>query len=228
MIKAIAWDIDGTLVDSEPLHLFALHQVCLAQAVDISDLDDARFIGVHIEDVWRALRRRFPSDLTFAAWSRQIESSYAQNRHRLVAMPGAVQTVDRLAALGLRQVAVSNSNRQIVDTNLDATGLADRMEFSISLDDVCEGKPDPFPYRLACYRLGLDPTNVLAVEDSSTGVTSARAAGLPVAFLGGSLDQNDSSIQALSTLSGILGLVSAQAKPTADEKQQRFAAARQY
>ena len=183
MIKAVAWDIDGTLVDSEPLHLFALQDVCGAHGVDISDLSDAHFIGVHIGDVWRELAPRLPSRVTFAEWSHQIETAYSNNRDRLVEIRGAAETVARLAALGVRQVAVSNSNRRVVDANLEAIGIADLMEFTISLDDVCEGKPDPFPYRLACYRLGLSPDAVLAVEDSATGVASAERAGMPVLFL---------------------------------------------
>lgn len=183
MIKAIAWDIDGTLVDSEPLHLFALKQVCLAHDVDISDLDDTHFVGVHIGNVWQELQPRFPAALTFAAWSAEINRAFSENAERLNEVEGAAAVVTRLAEGGLRQAAVSNSNRSVVDANLGAIGVTEFMEFSLSLDDVCEGKPDPFPYRLACYRLGLDPSEVLAVEDSATGAASARAAGLPVAFL---------------------------------------------
>ena len=204
MIKAVAWDIDGTLVDSEPLHLFALQQVCRAHSVDISDLADEHFIGVHIGDVWRALQPRFPAEVNFKAWSRQIEAEFSAHRQRLVEVPGAVETIRSFAALGVRQVAVSNSNRQVVDTNLDAIGVTGYMEVTISLDDVCEGKPDPFPYRLACYRLGLDPCDVLAVEDSSTGVASAVAAGLRVARLSGPPGAGTERTNAIERLSEVL------------------------
>lgn len=183
MIKAIAWDIDGTLVDSEPLHLFALNEVCRLHDVDISDLDDTHFVGVHIGNVWKELQPRFPATLSFEAWSAQLNQTFAENSGRLVEIEGAARVIQDVAAMNLRQVAVSNSNRAVVDANLNAIGVDGFMDFSLSLDDVCEGKPDPFPYRYACYRLGLDPGEVLAVEDSATGVASARAAGLPVAFL---------------------------------------------
>lgn len=183
MIKAIAWDIDGTLVDSEPLHLFALNEVCRRHDVDISDLDDTHFVGVHIGNVWKELQPRFPAALSFEAWSTQLNQAFAENSGRLVEIEGAARVIQDVAAMNLRQVAVSNSNRAVVDANLNAIGVVGFMDFSLSLDDVCEGKPDPFPYRYACYRLGLEPGEVLAVEDSATGVASARAAGLPVAFL---------------------------------------------
>ncbi|WP_323765716.1 HAD family phosphatase [Marinovum sp.] len=205
MIKAIAWDIDGTLVDSEPLHLFALKQVCLAHEVDISDLDDTHFVGVHIGNVWKELQPRFPAGLSFAAWSEKINRAFADNARRLVEIAGARAVVAGFAEKGLRQVAVSNSNRAVVDANLAAIGVAEFMEFSLSLDDVCEGKPDPFPYRLACYLLRLDPSEVLAVEDSATGAASARAAGLPVAFLHAKdRAEGQTPIASLAELTGVI------------------------
>jgi HAD superfamily hydrolase (TIGR01509 family) len=67
-----------------------------------------------------------------------------------------------------------------VDANLAALGILDHISFSISLDDVAEGKPSPIPYHLACARLGAEPATVLAIEDSRSGALSARRAGLIV------------------------------------------------
>ena len=58
MIKAVAWDIDGTLVDSEPLHLKSLILVCKKYNVDISDLPNEYFIGVNLHGVWEALQKQ--------------------------------------------------------------------------------------------------------------------------------------------------------------------------
>ena len=183
MIRAVAWDIDGTLVDSEPLHLFALQQVCADHGVDISDLADDHFIGVHLGNVWAELAPRFPAGLGMAAWSAALNEVYRGNVARLTEIEAAAATIRALAGQGLRQVAVSNSNRVVVDANLGALFVAEHFAFSLSLDDVLEGKPDPFPYRLACARLRLPPEQVIAVEDSATGAASALGAGLHVAFL---------------------------------------------
>ena len=83
-------------------------------------------------------------------------------------------------ALGVAQACVSNSGRAVVDANLDALGIRQTMAFSISLDDVSAGKPDPEPYREAARRFALPPAAVVAVEDSGAGARSARAAGLYV------------------------------------------------
>ncbi len=179
-LKAVAWDIDGTLVDSEPLHHEALVAACARWGVDLSGLPDMAFRGVHVRDVWTILSPRLPQNLAFADWLSAINRYYAAHPERLIEIPGALAAFDRLAALGAAQVCVSNSSREIVAANLSALGIADRIAFSISLDDVAEGKPDPEPYLQACRRLSIAPGNVAAIEDSVSGARSARAAGLRV------------------------------------------------
>nr|WP_306265581.1 HAD family phosphatase [Pararhizobium sp. IMCC3301] len=177
-IKAVFWDIDGTLVDSEPLHLQALLAVCKRFNVDISDLPDETFIGVDIIGVWQALKHRFAENLTVSAWNAFIDDYYAQHCEMLHIMPGALDTIHSLHGLGYRQAAVSNSGRRVVDTNLDFLGINGVFEFSISLDDVSEAKPSPAPYLQALSQMGIAPSEGLAVEDSSSGARSAQAAGL--------------------------------------------------
>lgn len=183
MILAVAWDIDGTLIDSEPLHLFVLQRICERYNVDISDLTEDHFVGVHIGEVWKELQSRFPEGLRFAQWVGELNALYTENADQLIEIEGAHEVVRALAQAGIKQVAVSNSNRAVVNANLAALGIEHHLKFSLSLDDVIEGKPDPFPYRLACCKLGIDPGQVLAVEDSQTGAASARAAGLKLAYL---------------------------------------------
>lgn len=178
MIRAVAWDIDGTLIDSEPLHLVALQAVCGRYDVDISDLSDERFRGVHMFDVWKELGPRFPATLSRDSWLAQITDAYVERTGELRFIADAGDVVAGLAAQGLRQVCVSNSGRRIVDANIAALGIASLIDFSISLDDVGAGKPDPEPYAAACARLGLSPVDVMAIEDSQTGATSAHRAGL--------------------------------------------------
>lgn len=182
-IRAIAWDVDGTLVDSEPLHHRALLAGTARFGVDLSDLPGEAFRGVHMGDVWKILRPRLPGSLSEAEWLEAINEHYVSHRNELVAIPQAAEMVRAFAAQGLAQVCVSNSARVIVDANLDALGIGRDIAFSISLDDVHAGKPDPFPYEEACRRLGLPPAEVLAVEDSYTGASSALAAGLRCAGL---------------------------------------------
>ncbi|WP_112312650.1 HAD family hydrolase [Pseudogemmobacter bohemicus] len=185
--KAVAWDIDGTLIDSEPLHHRALLATCAAWGLDLSALPESTFVGTHLRDVWTALRADLGSnpdaERSEAAFYRQINRHYAAGADSLAEIAGARRVVHALEALGVIQVCASNSDREVVDTNLAVLGIAGIMRGSVSLDDVREGKPAPEPYLRAAVLAGVAPSDVLVVEDSLTGTKAALAAGMRVALL---------------------------------------------
>ena len=179
-IRAVAWDVDGTLVDSEPLHHEALVAACRNWNVDISDIPQDIFLGVHMGNVWLSIAARMPASAKERDWMRANDDFYVEHRHSLRPMPGAIEAVTALAKAGIRQICVSNASRVLVDANIDALGLGAVMDFTLSIDDVRHGKPEPEPYAMGCARLGLLPKQMAAVEDSETGRRSAHAAGLVV------------------------------------------------
>jgi HAD superfamily hydrolase (TIGR01509 family) len=179
-IRAVAWDVDGTLVDSEPLHHDALIAACRNWNVDITDLPQDMFRGVHMGEVWQAIAPRLPAEAGIQDWKEANDDFYVAHRRLLKPMPQALETVSALANAGIRQICVSNAGRLILNANIDALGLGAIMDFTLSIEDVSHGKPDPEPYASGCARLGLSPKQVAAVEDSETGRRSAHAAGLLV------------------------------------------------
>jgi HAD superfamily hydrolase (TIGR01509 family) len=181
LFRAVAWDIDGTLIDSEPLHQRGLVAASAALGVDISDIEPEAFRGVHAIDIWEALKPRFPAGSSFKTWIAAIEGYYVAHAGELEPIPGAIEAIRKLAELGVAQACVSNSGRTIVDANIEALGIGKIIAFSLSLDDVSSGKPDPEPYREAARRFALQAAEVVGVEDSGAGARSARAAGLYVA-----------------------------------------------
>jgi HAD superfamily hydrolase (TIGR01509 family) len=180
LFRAVAWDIDGTLIDSEGLHQRSLIETGAEFGVDLSDLPDEAFRGVHMRDVWTALKPRFPVSVERKTWIAAIERFYIARAPSLSPIPGALEAVRALAAKGVAQACVSNSGRAIVDANLEALQIRPAISFSISLEDVSAGKPDPEPYREAARRFALPAAAVVAVEDSGAGARSARAGGLYV------------------------------------------------
>jgi HAD superfamily hydrolase (TIGR01509 family) len=178
LFRAVAWDIDGTLIDSEPLHHRALIATSAALGADLGGLDPEAFRGVHARDIWRTLKPRFFASATFENWIAGIEGFYVDHAGELKANPGAIEAMRELQTRGVAQACVSNSGRTIVDANIEALGVGKIIAFSLSLDDVSQGKPDPEPFREAARRLGVEPPATVAVEDSGAGARSARAAGL--------------------------------------------------
>lgn len=183
-LRAVAWDIDGTLVDSEPLFRRALVHISAAYGVDISTLPEDAFIGVNLPGIWQLIKALGPRPFGENAWLSDVIGYYLEHADGLCLMPKAFETVSALCAQGIAQAAVSNSPRIIVDANLKQSRLGGLMQFSISLEDVEHAKPDPAPYLMAAAKFQLRPEQVLAVEDSVSGVRSAAVAGMRVAGYG--------------------------------------------
>lgn len=186
-IRAVAWDVDGTLVDSEPLHLQALLAVCRAHGVEISDCGATPFVGVAIADVWRALAPRF-TQIGEREFRAAVTEHYLERARGVQVLPGALEALELLARQDIVMAAVSNSERAIVDANLRAIGVRQLFRATISLDDVQQPKPDPEPYIRALDALRVRAQEAWAVEDSASGARSARAAALRVLVVGGLQD----------------------------------------
>lgn len=176
-IRAVLWDIDGTLLDSEPHHHRATLAVCRSHGYELSAEDGARFLGCGFPEFYASLDARSPMPLPFRAWVDAITDSYLEGIAGVTPREGAFALVTAFAGLGLRQACVSNSGRRVVEANLRAIGLP-HLEFAVSRDDVANGKPDPEGYRLAAHRLGVPPEACAAIEDSPTGARAAKAAGM--------------------------------------------------
>ena len=180
--KAVFWDMDGTLVDSEPLHeaalVAALRSVGIAPPVDLHE----RVLGVAAGPVYEMLRSEFGLDLPFDDWIVRKYDHYLPMAATLKPRPGAIEVFNELHALGVQQAVVSNSDRVIVDANLSAVGLIYPGMRTISRNDVREGKPHPEPFLRAAWLAGVDPADAVAVDDSVTGATSGLAAGMRTIF----------------------------------------------
>jgi HAD superfamily hydrolase (TIGR01509 family) len=94
--------------------------------------------------------------------------------------PGAVELVDALLAAGMPIAVASNSQRAFLDLVLQRSGMASRFAVTVAGDEVPNPKPAPDIYLEACRRLGVDPAASVGLEDSPTGATAAKAAGLTV------------------------------------------------
>lgn len=210
-MKAVAWDIDGTLVDSEGLHHRALVETCRSYGADLAGLPDRMFQGVHMLDVWAHLRPCLPAALNKDEWLAEIDRFYVDRIGEIVATPNARETILALHTRGVVQVCVSNSSRRVVDANIEALGVGDALAFSISLDDVIAGKPDPEPYHLAANHLLVARQQIVAVEDSTAGAASARAAGLFVVRYAPSGARAGDADRWISELPELLAIIGARA-----------------
>lgn len=177
MIRAVLWDIDGTLLDSEPHHFTAVAAVCARHGHVIAQAEFERMLGRAMPVVYAMLDALQPMPMDLPAFARACTEEYIARLDAVRPRPGALERVDWLAARDVGQACVSNSGRDVVAANMRRMARGS-LAFAISRDDVEHGKPHPEPYLRAAERLGVAPSACLVVEDSPTGARAARAAGM--------------------------------------------------
>jgi HAD superfamily hydrolase (TIGR01509 family) len=182
MAGAVLWDMDGTLVDSEPLHEEALERALRAQGLAVPATFHAFLLGRDARTIHAWCRDELGLTLGFEDWIALKYRTYFALLHRLRPRGGAIALFQRLRAGGRPQAVVSNSDRMVVTANLDAAGLTAPGLVSVSRNDVREGKPHPEPYLRAAWLLGVEPAGCTVVEDSPTGARAGLAAGMRTLF----------------------------------------------
>jgi len=183
-ILGVIFDMDGVLVDSEPLHHRATQAALGDRGPSFTERDNRAFFGATDVEMLRVLRILFDLSVPTA------ELVEAKRRH-LVALlragvpplPGVPDVVHRLRASGLALGLASASPRVVIDAVLTALGLDTAFQAIVAGDHVERGKPAPDAFLLAARRLGLRPEDCLVVEDSRNGVLAAKAAGMAVAAI---------------------------------------------
>jgi HAD superfamily hydrolase (TIGR01509 family) len=181
-LEAVLWDMDGVLVDTEPLWTVAEAEL----ADQLGGAWDARIkalvVGTRLEVAVPTILRYFGADdglgqvAETSAWllQRMVELF----RGELALMPGVGRLLAALDAEGVPMALVSSSYRVLVDAVL----AHDPGPFALTLagDEVGRGKPDPEPYLTAAVRLRVEPAQCVVIEDSPSGVASGEAAGCAV------------------------------------------------
>ena len=174
---AIFFDMDGLLVDSEPLWLESESEITAAYGYQWLAQDQVACLGGPLSRVGEYMSARCNGVESPAFFTQKlIELQCSKLRGKTPLMPGAIELVRELTANGIATGLVSASPRKIVDAVLDNLG-GSPFPFSISADDVLRTKPHPDAYLLAAERSGAEISHSLIFEDSLTGVTAAQASG---------------------------------------------------
>ena len=180
MPAAVLWDMDGTLVETEPYWIEAEYEIAEENGGTWSKEHALQLVGNDLLESGRYIREHMGIDLEPSDIVEQLlDKVVARIRRAVPWRPGAVELLADLRAHGVRCGLVTMSYRRFVAPVLDALP-GDTFEIVVTGDTVSQGKPHPEPYAKAAALLGVDPREAVAVEDSNTGVRSAVAAGCTV------------------------------------------------
>jgi HAD superfamily hydrolase (TIGR01509 family) len=176
----VLFDMDGLLVDTEPLWFETEAEVMARLGAPWTKLDQEQLLGGSMDNtvgylLARATRPAPPADV--ARWMTEgMLRRVAEGR--VMVRPGARELLAEVAAAGVPHALVTGSQRPFTEAVLASTGF--RFPVTVTGDDVSRTKPDPEPYLLAAKLLDADPGQCVAVEDSPNGIASATGAGCRV------------------------------------------------
>jgi HAD superfamily hydrolase (TIGR01509 family) len=180
MNRAVLWDLDGTLVDSEEFHWQSWRDTMRPEGVELTY---AQFLASFGQRNDRIVPAWLGSDVDVARMNRIGEDKEDAFRrlgetHGLAPLPGAREWLTRLRGSGWKQSIASSAPRVNVDMMLRVAGLDGCFDAIVSADDVTIGKPDPQVFLKAAEKLGVPPTQCIVVEDAAAGIEGARRAGM--------------------------------------------------
>lgn len=179
-LAAVLWDMDGTLVDTEPYWMAAEGRLVESFGGSWTHEQALALIGCGLEDGARVLQSagvRMPEEQIVVWLTEQVMTGLASDQGDAdLFRPGARELLKGLKDAGIRTALVTMSRRKMADVVVDRIGF-DAFDIVLGGDDVTRPKPFPDPYLQACEALGVHPSAVVAIEDSVTGLRSAVASG---------------------------------------------------
>jgi HAD superfamily hydrolase (TIGR01549 family) len=179
-MKAVIFDCDGTLVDSEPLAKAAWGRVLPRYGLEPTRDDWEAMFGRPYDAIYPYLAERASLPPPDALWDEFVEVLFASIDIDLVTFDDAAEAVRELHRRGIPLGVASSSPRDRLDRTLQRCGLVDYFDVTVAGDEIDNGKPAPDMFLEAARRLGVDPLECVVVEDSPTGVAAAVAANMTV------------------------------------------------
>jgi sugar-phosphatase len=181
-MQAVIFDMDGVLVDSEPLWRQAERQTFSEIGIELTDSDCERTMGMRTDEVIQFWFDRYPWDgPTQAEVVAKLEDRVADlMAEQATPMPGVVRSIELARAEGLLIGLATSSTPILIDAVLQRLGLRDVFTVTHSAVEEELGKPHPAVFLTTARLLGVEPVECVAIEDSSAGVSSAKAAGMRV------------------------------------------------
>ncbi len=188
-VQAVIFDLDGVIIDSEPMHERSLREVLRLYDIDLTEEEFDQFRGRTDADIVVHMQRLYPEknlkEATVIQQKRVRDEALAEE---LQLVPDALAFIEGLEG-SYRLALTTSATPEAQRLAFRRFGLGRFFGVVVNAGDIKRAKPDPEPYRITCAKLGINAADCLVIEDSVNGVLSAKAAGCKVAAITTSFDR---------------------------------------
>lgn len=177
-MKGVIFDMDGVIIDSEPIHKKLERELLEESGGDYSKINHENFTGTTDAQLWSAFKEQFNLEPSVEELVNIKRERFIANLHQISLVDDVLDFMASLRNIGCKLGLASSNNERAVEAVKDRFGLAEYINVFINGEAVSRGKPDPEIFLTAAKQMGLKPEDCLVIEDSRNGVLAAKAAGM--------------------------------------------------
>lgn len=198
MIETVIFDLDGVIIDSEPIHFSVEKELFREYDADISYEKHMSFVGNSSKNMWAEVKKLANTQYSVDELVSINEEKYLQQLKKIKdiePIPGVKELVDLIFNNKLNLAIASSSSRNIINTVIDKFNLSQYFSIVISGAELKKSKPDPEIFNVASRLSNTDPKQCLVIEDSGNGIKAAKLAGMKcIAFKNPNSGKQDLSL----------------------------------
>lgn len=207
MLKAVIFDLDGVIVDTDLLHSRAYEKVLLEHGVDPvkNSYGTVHISGATSHDTWEALKSQYGIETPTAQLVGRKQTALMESLDGdIVALPGALELIRNLHEHGVTIALATSAQRSRAMLILDKLAVSDYFSTIVCAEDVTRGKPNPEVYNVTRQRLGIDQSEIVVIEDAEAGSVAASEANLTVVAVPSKLNKKMDFSTAASVYDSLL------------------------
>ncbi len=181
MLKAVIFDMDGVIIDSEPLHYRVDNMIFDKLGITLSYEERKSFVGIDNMRMWRWIKKKCNLHETvddLIKLSDLMRNSFFRDIDTLKPVAGTVELIRELKQQGIKTALASSSSGELIEIILGRLGIINDFDALISGNSVKKGKPDPDIFLMTLDKMGEEREKCVVIEDSENGINAAKSAGI--------------------------------------------------
>ena len=177
-MKGVIFDMDGVIIDSEPIHIKLERELLEECGGDYSKITHADFMGTTDAEMWGTFKEQFKIELSVGELINIKRERFIENLGQIPLVDSVLAFMASLQSIGCKLGLASSNNESAVEAVKNKFGLEKYIDVFINGEAVTKGKPHPEIFLTAAKQMGLKPEDCLVIEDTKNGVLAAKAAGM--------------------------------------------------